>query len=227
MTSLRQIEANRRNALESTGPRSANGKQQSRRNALKHGLTAETVIEPLENSEAYQTFEAAIVAEYLPQTPVERELVHRLASLFWRLRRATSIETGLLRMQGEILLAFQSSRRRAVASEGGGADAASEVNQERRQELLVADVQPENGAAATNPPRDIAISYLRLANLDNELIDRLSRYEGSLWRQALAPPRSAISSKRRFNFLSLISAACLLDARLLPAARPSSSQRDA
>ncbi len=67
------------------------------RNALKHGLTAETVIEPLENPEEYRVFEEAVVSEYLPQTPVERELVHRLASLFWRLRRATSIETGLLR----------------------------------------------------------------------------------------------------------------------------------
>src|SRR6266700_5875421 len=64
------------------------------RNALKHGLTAETVIEPLEDPEEYRVFE---VSEYLPQPPVERELVHRLASLFWRLRRATSIETGLLR----------------------------------------------------------------------------------------------------------------------------------
>ncbi len=70
---------------------------QSRRNALKHGLTAETVIEPLENPEEYRVFEEAIVSEYLPQTPVERGLVYRLASLFWRLRRATSIETGLLR----------------------------------------------------------------------------------------------------------------------------------
>jgi len=94
-TSLRQLEANRRNALRSTGPRTENGKQQSRRNVLKHRLTAETVIEPLENPEEYRVFEEAVVSEYLPQTPVERELVHRLASLFWRLRRATSIETGL------------------------------------------------------------------------------------------------------------------------------------
>src|SRR6266516_4325800 len=79
------------------------------RNALKHGLTAETIIERLENPEEYRVFEEAVVSEYLPQTPVERELVHRLASLFWRLRRATSIETGLLRMQGEILQAFRSS----------------------------------------------------------------------------------------------------------------------
>lgn len=33
--------------------------------------------------------------------------------------------------------------------------------------------------------RNIALSYLRLANLDNELIDRLSRYEGGLWRQTV------------------------------------------
>src|SRR5919204_2674657 len=85
MSSLRQLEANRRNALKSTGPTSADGKQVSRRNALGHGFTAETVLEPLENVEEYRTFEAAILSEYLPQTPVEQELVRRLASLFWRL----------------------------------------------------------------------------------------------------------------------------------------------
>src|SRR6266536_1729889 len=53
MTSLRQVEANRRNVLKSTGPRSTNGKHASRRNALRHGFTAETVIEPLENLEEY------------------------------------------------------------------------------------------------------------------------------------------------------------------------------
>src|SRR6266567_305932 len=130
MTSPRQIEANRHNALKSTGPKTENGKQRSRRNALRHGFTAETIIEPLESPDEYRAFEDAIVSEYLPQTPVEQELVHRLASLFWRLRRATSIETGLLQMQGEILHAFRSSRQKAVASEGGGADGASEVNQE-------------------------------------------------------------------------------------------------
>ena len=45
MTSSRQIESNRRNALQSTGPKTENGKRQSRRNALRHGLAAETVIE--------------------------------------------------------------------------------------------------------------------------------------------------------------------------------------
>ena len=56
MTSFRQIQANRRNALKSTGPTSEEGKQQSRRNAVRHGLTAETVIGALEDAEDYKTF---------------------------------------------------------------------------------------------------------------------------------------------------------------------------
>jgi hypothetical protein len=44
MTSYRQIEANKRNALKSTGPKTQAGRDVSRRNAVRHGLTAETVI---------------------------------------------------------------------------------------------------------------------------------------------------------------------------------------
>jgi hypothetical protein len=87
MTSWRQFQANRLNALKSTGPRTEEGKRMSRRNALRHGLTAETVIDGLEDSEDYRGFEAAIIADYDAETAVERELVLRLASLLWRLRR--------------------------------------------------------------------------------------------------------------------------------------------
>ena len=71
------------------------GKARSRRNAIRHGLTAETVIAGLEDAEDYQAFEAAVTADYDAETAVERELVLRLASVLWRLRRATGIETGL------------------------------------------------------------------------------------------------------------------------------------
>jgi hypothetical protein len=202
MTSLRQIEANRDNALKSTGPKTEDGKQQSRRNALRHGFTAETVVEPLESQGEYQAFEAAILMEYLPQTPVEQELVRRLASLFWRLRRATSIETGLLRMQSEILLAFRSSRQRKVETR----------EQEPSSRCGEAGPEPEapggNGAEECAPvdrlaspmnlSRDIALSYLRLANLDNELIERLSRYEGGLWRQTVQTLFALQALKRRY-----------------------------
>ena len=86
MTSYRQIEANRRNALKSTGPKSEEGKQASRRNALRHGLTAETIIGSLEDAEDYKAFEAAIAADCDAQSAVERELVLQLASILWRLR---------------------------------------------------------------------------------------------------------------------------------------------
>src|SRR5258708_38447376 len=98
MTSFRQIEANRRNAIKSSGPSTEEGKRRSRRNAIRHGLCAETVIEMVEDIEDYRGFEAAIIADYDAQTAVERELVLRLASLSWRLRRATAIETDLLRI---------------------------------------------------------------------------------------------------------------------------------
>jgi len=61
-----QLQANRLNALKSTGPRSEAGKQRSRYNALRHGLTAETVIAALEHKDDYQAFAAKIAADYLP-----------------------------------------------------------------------------------------------------------------------------------------------------------------
>ena len=99
MTSYRQIEANRRNALRSTGPKTEAGKQASRRNAVRHGLTAETVVGALEDVEDYKAFEEAITADYDAQSAVERELVLRLASILWRLRRATTMEAGLFEIQ--------------------------------------------------------------------------------------------------------------------------------
>ena len=95
MSSLKQIAANRRNALKSTGPLTPEGKERSRCNAVRHGLTAETVIAALEDAEDYQAFEAAVIADYNAESAVERELVLRLASVLWRLRRATGIETAL------------------------------------------------------------------------------------------------------------------------------------
>jgi hypothetical protein len=99
MSSFRQIVANRRNARLSTGPVTEEGKNRSRQNAVRHGLTAETVITALEDADDYAAFEMAVTADYDAQSAVERELVLRLASLLWRLRRATAIESGLFKIQ--------------------------------------------------------------------------------------------------------------------------------
>src|SRR3974390_3244129 len=110
ITSFRQIEANRRNSAKSTGPQTEKGKQRSRCNAVRHGLTAETVIGALEDAEDYQAFEGTIIADYDAQSAVERELVLRLASLLWRLRRATIMETGF-EIQAEHLRGYRQVRQ--------------------------------------------------------------------------------------------------------------------
>ena len=112
--------ATRVNARRSTGPRTLEGKHRSRCNALRHGLTAETVITALENAADYQAFEASIASDYQPRSASERELVWRLASLLWRLRRSSAIETGLFQIQADLLqdkTAGVSHRRRVPLPE--------------------------------------------------------------------------------------------------------------
>ncbi len=93
MASDKRIAANRRNAVKSTGPKTAEGKTRSRQNAIRHGLTAHTVIAGLESRKEYEAFETTFVVEYAPQSAIEHELVARLASVFWRLRRANARPT--------------------------------------------------------------------------------------------------------------------------------------
>jgi hypothetical protein len=59
----------------------------------------------------YQAFEASIIADYDAQSTVERELVLRLASLLWRLRRATTMETGLFDIQAEHLRGYRQTHQ--------------------------------------------------------------------------------------------------------------------
>jgi hypothetical protein len=178
MTSFRQIEANRRNALHSSGP-TDEGKRRSRRNALRHGLTAETVIDGLENREDYRAFEAAVVADYDARTAVERELVLRLASLFWRLRRIISIETDLLKIQSDIV---HERRGVPIAPEqetGSGTHLPPLVFEAQREEKA-------DGQKSTFPMsvRDLTCCFLRLTNVDNGAFERLGRYNAALWKQA-------------------------------------------
>ena len=180
MSSLKQIDANRRNALKSTGPTTPEGKERSRRNALRHGLTAETVIAALEDTEDYEAFEAAVIADYDAESAVERELVLRLASVLWRLRRATGIETALFDFVAEEtrMHEHRPSRESSVKpSDLAGPNllllvgAASEPDALARQETF-------------ESKKDIEASFLRLAELPTFVLDRLSRYEHLLWRQA-------------------------------------------
>ncbi len=182
MTSFKQIEANRRNAQRSTGPITEEGKLQSRCNAVRHGLTAETVIGALEDAEDYRAFEAAIIADYGAESAVERELVLRLASLLWRLRRATTIETGLFEIEAEHLSeAGRSHRVSPTSREVVRALFGPQASVSAPDSLPVCSDKVE---PSVDPAAELTRCYLRLANLPNFALDRLSRYEATLWRQA-------------------------------------------
>src|SRR5258706_14034990 len=99
MTSLQKIKPNRRNAQRSTGPKTQSGKQRSSQNAVRHGLSAETVIGPLEDPADYRAFWRADTTAYDAETAVARELGLRRASRLSRLGLPTSDETSLLTIQ--------------------------------------------------------------------------------------------------------------------------------
>ena len=95
-TSQRKIEANRANALKSTGPRTRRGKRSSARNALAHGLTSRAALLPGDDPWEYRRFAAAILDELDPRGPLEEELAGEVANLSWKLRRAPGAEAILM-----------------------------------------------------------------------------------------------------------------------------------
>jgi hypothetical protein len=88
--------ANRANARLSTGPRTAAGKQSSKLNALRHGLTGHTIVLPSEDHAAYQRHVQSFTDEYQPKGATEQHLVQSIADTAWRLNRIPALETNLL-----------------------------------------------------------------------------------------------------------------------------------
>jgi hypothetical protein len=95
MASKKQIEANRLNALQSTGPRSPQGKARSSMNALKTGIDAKTQIIRGEIWDNLQELTAEYYGRFRPTTPEQRVLVDTLIDCDWLLRRFRAVETQL------------------------------------------------------------------------------------------------------------------------------------
>ena len=167
-------------------------RHRSRRRAWRDGLADQTVVKTLEDVRSYRAFERALID---PRSVLELALVHRLASLLWRLRHASAIETGLFEMQAEFLLARRQTPSRRlgqpatlqtraqtnghkIASGPNGREDPPTINEEplsmsRRRPLV-----PCSKSSAS------AQCFLRLSNLDPTLLDRVGSYEAKLWRQA-------------------------------------------
>jgi hypothetical protein len=159
------------------------------------------VIEVLEDPRDYKAFERAVTVEFNAQTAVERELVLRLASLLWRLRRATAIESGLLQIQSGIIREAEQERSmRGPHRDRRGNPRVRLVNAMpgTKPDLGRDDHRGVNAGGTPNEDRpidersrhrsktnaEIARCFQRLINVDNGAFERLTRYETALWRQA-------------------------------------------
>jgi hypothetical protein len=95
MISDQQLEANRSNALLSTGPKTEEGRKRSRTNALRHGLTGQVTTMNEEDRAAHDKFSDALIENLAPEGAMEIQLAQRVATDSWRLNRASAIEGNL------------------------------------------------------------------------------------------------------------------------------------
>jgi len=116
-TSQKRIDANRRNAQKSTGPRTAGGKSRSRFNGLKHGLTASVPVIPGEDPAVYEARLEAMTESLPPRNQVELDLLGRVAATTWSLERAARAEAALLnqRIRNDTTLRERREEEEAVA----------------------------------------------------------------------------------------------------------------
>jgi hypothetical protein len=95
MISEKQLEANRSNALLSTGPKTEEGRKRSSSNALRHGLTGQVTTMNEEDRAAHDNFSEALIRSLAPEGAMETQLAQLIATDSWRLNRASAIEENL------------------------------------------------------------------------------------------------------------------------------------
>jgi hypothetical protein len=143
----------------------------------------------LENQADYEALALRIKADYRPRTNFELELVARLISLLWRLRRAVAIESGLFDIQAQVV-------RKRNASQRHGQDTLSPfyaliptltpIAQSSDRPSAEPSCRPKAAEplATGSASLDMARSFMRVA-CDSDVFERLGRYEMRLWRQAV------------------------------------------
>jgi hypothetical protein len=95
MATEEQIAANRLNAQLSSGPKTEAGRNRSRMNARRHGLTGQVTTMTDEDRAAHDQFSKALMNDLAPEGSMETQLAQRIATDSWRLNRASAIEDNL------------------------------------------------------------------------------------------------------------------------------------
>jgi hypothetical protein len=180
MASIKQIKANRSNALNGTGPRTVEGKARSSRNALTHGLTAQEIVIPGEDVAAYRSFEQQLIDDLQPNGSCELDLIERLASTYWRLRRIPRFEAALMAWH-EHYYFYRDNRRIPGISPSELPLPGEEASP--KEELF--DKHTSSRWSGRDPYQLKALGrLLEHALTRNAVLLRLNTYEGRLLRQS-------------------------------------------
>ena len=94
MATIKQINANRKNALLSKGPKTDLGKLNSSKNSLKHGLTAKQLVIG-ENLKEFEQYRDQMIEALKPVGILEEQVVFKIIDVGFRLRRIGKIEAGI------------------------------------------------------------------------------------------------------------------------------------
>jgi hypothetical protein len=96
MTSIVQLEANRKNAQKSTGPKTPQGKSRAGRNALKHGILSKHLLLEDETAQEFDALLGGLQAALHPVGELEHVLVERIAITLWRQKRLVRAEAATI-----------------------------------------------------------------------------------------------------------------------------------
>lgn len=152
------IKTSRLNALQSTGPRTPEGKAASSRNRLSHGVFSATLLMPGEDPEAYRRFAAGFRETHQPSNPDEEFLVNCMILAAWRHARLVAMESRVL-----------------CAHANMGADAEDLLRS--ITDLVTSPQEPDPSA---NNDR-LAVAWIRDGNSSNTMV-KLFRYQTAMER---------------------------------------------
>ncbi len=184
MASEKQIQANRRNARKSTGPKTQKGKDAVRLNATKHGLRSQEVLLPGEDGEALKELDENLRAELQPVGELENLLVDGIVAAHWRLRRLRRVVSGIFAWQLYEELAERAQQEAQTYEYNLLAEAYAKqditiTDEQKHQEALTKtqEMKAEQDAETATLGR----TFMRDADQANAF-SKLSRYETTMWR---------------------------------------------
>ena len=178
MTSDKQADANRRNALKSTGPKTPEGKDAVRLNALKHGLLSQELLLPGESEAALMELAERLMTDLQPEGTLEIILVEDIIVAYWRLRRFRKVEADMFARQLYEAMREQAQSEAKSYESGDLTDIIESVttitDEQKHQEALsrAQEMQVKLDAETTALGR----AFMRDANEANAF-SKLSRYE--------------------------------------------------